>query len=202
MAIIFSDDWSSGSINATNWLDASGTWAVVAGEVRCSQAAQRHLKTTTSAHAAIADVLVTVRRASGVNFDAGPVARSSITGSSPTVGSCYLLDAFGTNTIELYRRVTNVNTILGSAITASHADGDLLGLRVTGTGAAVLVEALVNGVVVGSFSDTDAARITAAGQTGHWSFVASSFMDDFSVDDLSGGSVLRKNSLMRLGVGR
>lgn len=189
MTVIFSDDWSSGSINATNWTDESGTWGVVTGEVRCTQAAQRHLKTTTAAHAAIADVLVTVRRASATNFDGGPVARSNVTGSSPTVGSCYLLDAFDTNTIEVYRRVTNVNTLLTS-ITATHADGDLIGLRVTGTGASVLLEVLVNGVVVGSVSDSNAARITAAGQTGHWSFVASSFMDDFSVDDLASGDTL------------
>lgn len=202
MTVIFSDDWASGSINGTNWTDESGTWAVVAGEVRCSQAAQRHLKTTTAAHAAIADCRVTARRASAASFDAGVVARSSITGSTPSVGSGYILNVFGTQDIDLMRRVAGVNTSIATR-TSAHADGDTFALEVTGTGATVTLKIFINGVQIGAdVADSNAARITAAGQTGHWSFAANSFMDDFSVDDLAAASNLPRNISSLVAVSR
>jgi hypothetical protein len=187
MTVIFSDDFSAATFGSTNWSDESGTWATVTGEVRCSQAAQRQLKTTTTAHAAIADCRVTARRASGASFDAGLVVRSSITGSNPTTGNGYILNVFGTQDLELIRRVAGVNTTIDTR-TQAHADGDTFGLEVTGTGATVTLKIYINGVQVGAdVSDSNAARITAAGQTALWSFAANSFMDDFSVDDLSAG---------------
>lgn len=187
MAVIFSDTFDT-SINATNWTDESGQWAVVGAEVRCGQAAQRHLKTTTTAHAAIADCRVTARRASASGFDAGIVVRSNVTGSTPSTGNCYILNIFGTQDIEVIRRVAGVNTTIATR-TQAHADGDLFALEVTGTGATVTLKVFINGAQVGAnIDDTNAARITAAGQTGFWNFAINSFMDDFSVDNLVGGT--------------
>jgi hypothetical protein len=96
----------------------------------------------------------------------------------------YYLDVYNTNTIEVYRRVSGVDTIVDSR-TQSHAANDTYTLEASGTGATVTLKIYRNGVQVGAdISDGDPARITSAAQTGVIAWVAQSF-DDFLAEDLA-----------------
>lgn len=185
MTVIFSDDFAA-ALNTTNWQDeASPTvWSTGSGVLACSTNNFRVLETTTTAHAAIADVLVTVKRSSAT-FDGCVIARSSVSDATSTTGNCYFLNAFDTNTLQFFRRIGSVNTQVGSNVTATFANGDTFGLKVTGTGATVTLTAYVNGIQVGTIGDTSGPRIVVAGQTGVVGFNLNSRYDDFSVDDLA-----------------
>lgn len=187
MSVVFQDPFV-GTLSATNWLDEAtpAVWSIDTGELACSTNNFRILKTTGTAHAALVDVQVTARRASGTNFDGCVVARCTITDATSTTGSCYFLNIFGTNSVEFFRRVNSTNTQIGGTFTAAHADGDLFSLKVIGNGATIVLTAYINGVQVATVNDTSGPRITTGGQTGLVVFHNSTRFDDFSVDNTIG----------------
>lgn len=186
MTVIFLDDFA-GALNATNWLDeaAPPVWSTSGGEVTCSTANFRALKTTTSAHAAIADVQVKVKIAStAATFEGAVLARSNISGAISDTGNAYILHFFTSDDVRLLRRVNGVNNQIATR-TQAFADGDTFALRVTGVGATVTLKIIHNDVQLGAdVSDAAGSRIVAAGQTGLVVFGTGVFMDDFEVDDL------------------
>lgn len=185
MATLFSDAFAT--LSGTNWTQEQGTWSATSNQLRVTAVnAYREIRTTTSAHAAVANCKASItRRTSSASFDAGVIVRQS--GSGATT-SGYYLDAYSGNTVELFRRVAGVDTSLGSR-TTTLANGDVYTLEVSGTGATVTLKAYKNGVQLGAdFTDTNAARIVAAGQAGviAWANIIHDF-DDFLLEDLAGG---------------
>lgn len=185
MATLYTTDFSVDD-EATNWQageNGSGGTALVISGGQCTinaPSAPSIQRTTTSAHAATADMKVTVKRVSGSSWDAGPVARS--TASNTT----YYLDVYGSNNIDVYRRVAGADTLIGSR-NATHANGDTYALEVSGTGATVTFKVFRNGSQVGAnLTDTSGSRITAAGQAGLLSWTGAAMVfDDFLVEDLA-----------------
>lgn len=189
MAVIFSDNFSA-ALNATNWTDERGsTWSTSAGSVVRSLGAGvlSPLTTKVAAHAAIADCQVTFTRQSAT-CDGGPYVR--VTGA-PNSNGYYADIVAGSGTVNLYRRVSAVDTLVGTWST-TNASGDTYGLKVQGVGATVTLTFYKNGTAIGSpILDSNAARIVVAGQTGIFAWDALT-ADDFIVDDTASALVLEQ----------
>lgn len=202
MATLFSDDFAL-TLSATNYLDEAvgPVWSTTGGLLACSTNNLRVLKTTVLAHAAIADVKASCTRASGTNFDGCLVIRSTVSDATSTTGSCYFINWFDTNKIQVFRRVTNTNTQIGADITATHTNGSKLSFEATGVGATVTLKTYVDDVLVDTRTDTSGPRIVNAGQTGFFVFNNSSRFDNFLVEDVAaaggGKPALYYASLMR-----
>lgn len=198
MTTLFSDGFGA-TLSATNYDQGAGSsWSVpsggTAGFVRNNQQpAPAWLRTTTTAHAAVADCNVSVTRIAGTSFDAGPVARFTGSAGSET---CYYLDVENdAGTMTIYRRVSGADTQIVQATGQTLANGDVYKLQVSGTGATVTLKMFKNGSQVGSTgSDSSGSRITGAAQTGIlcWASGNQDF-DDFLVEDVaSGGTTTQK----------
>lgn len=201
MATIFSDDFNRANADITaeaNWDSANSTaWNIATNQLSAgSGGSLARLYTTTSAHAAIADCKVSITRRLGTNFDGGVSVRDD--GLGQTVMTGYFLDVYGTNNVDVYRRVVGVETLIGTA-NATHANGDKYTLEVSGTGATVTLKVYKNDTLQNTFSDTDATRITAAGRCGIITFHSGDLFDDFLVEDLAAAAA-SKNTLMLLGM--
>lgn len=72
----------------------------------------------------------------------------------------------GTGVGQLYRFAAGTPTAIGSTFTFDATTSPDVGLHVSGQGATVTVEAVVNGSVVRTYSDTAGGRITATGKPG------------------------------------
>jgi hypothetical protein len=193
VAVIFSDNFNranSDSLGA-NWTEnaALGTDVDIVGNVARAMShggSGAVIETTTNAHAAIADCRVTVRLVSTSCY-AGPIVRWN---QSTFDGYMAVLNVTGT--ITVYRIIGGTPTSLGTR-SVTRVTGETVGLEVSGTGATVTLKVFHNGAQQGAdISDTDAARITAAGRTGvDIVAIANGEVDDFEVDDLSvSGSVI------------
>lgn len=188
MSIIFSDDFGTGTEpNTTNWTETAGDIDLVSGKARGISRTNAPLGaiigTTTTAHAAIADVRVNVDQGT-TGSDSGPCARITNLDSTPTM---YVGNAFGSTFEVLRYNNSNTATSIGS-VGITMVGGAQAGIKVTGTGATVTIECYYNGVLVTTLTDTNAARITAAGQTGVVEYTvgndSAAEFDDFEVDDL------------------
>lgn len=190
MSVIYSNSFAVDDL-ATNWTVVTGTWAVTGGVLRLSAGATpRLIRTNSTAYASVADMRVTVKRVAGTTFDGGPTVRHQ-----SGADTCYYLDATGTNAVDVFRRVAGVDSATLGTRTVAHANGDTLGLEVSGTGATVTLKVYVNGVQQGAdILDTNAARIVAAGWGGLlvWSNASNYDFDDFSVDNLAAGTTLEQ----------
>ncbi len=186
MSTLFSDNFNradSAIVSAANWTEneaGGGAWAIASNQLSLSGGGSFNtIIATTSAHAAIADCRATIKRITGGGYDGGPCVRAVSNGSS-----MYYLDVYGTNTLEIYRRVASSDTLVNSRA-QTHGANDTFSLEVSGSGATVTLKILRNGVQVGAdISDGDAARITAAGQMGVISWATETF-DDFLAEDLA-----------------
>lgn len=186
MPSLFSDDFAAG-LSGTNWQNAvssaSRTFSASGGAVTPNGIAgdYTHLRTTTSAHAAVADAKVTCRRVSSSPWDGGPSVRGSGGSAATANDTCYYFDpAAGGGTADVYRRVAGTDSSLGS-VAISGAANDTYAIEVSGSGATVTVNVYQNGSLLGTFGDTNAARITAAGQCGMVAWALGTY-DDFSVE--------------------
>lgn len=72
----------------------------------------------------------------------------------------------GSGSVQLYRAVSDSFTTIGSTASFDPTTSPTVALHVSGTGATVTVEALVNGSVIRTYSDTNAQRITSIGKPG------------------------------------
>lgn len=190
MSIVFSDNFPT-SLDATNWTQQNGTWAWQAStQVRNTvRGTVGLLRTTTTAHAALADCLATVTQADGSGqADGGPLVRGTTGAGSGN--TCYYLDVDCVGgAAAVFRRVAGADTLVGSSDGIVEAANGACALSATGTGGTVTIKKYYKGVQVSSdISDTNAARIVAAGQTGilNWNTNNNNDCDydTFSVDDL------------------
>jgi hypothetical protein len=194
MAVLFSDNFNTGTEpNSTNWTEADGDWDVIgtATVQAVSGTTPTFLLTTASAHAATADVKVTVTQVDS-GGDGGPVARAVGTPGAPT---CYAVDVY-TGACEIYRHnASDTSTLLRTASITQAANG-VIALEVSGTGATVTLKQYYQGTQRGAdVNDGDANRLTTANRTGiyAWTVGASGDYDDFQVEDLvagGGGTIL------------
>lgn len=195
MTVIFSDDFNRASLGTTNWSDEAGVWSIDSSiQLASSSSSFRVLNTTTNAHGALADCKLTFTRRSAT-FDGAVVARSTISGATSGTGSCYVINPFNNNEVDIIRRVAGVNTSIGSITGITHANGDVIAVEVLGTGATVTFNVYKNGSLLGTVQDSSGLRIVTAGQTGFVVFTSSCRFDDYSVDDTSSGSVVNTNTL-------
>jgi hypothetical protein len=184
MTILYENDFST---DLADFDDEAGVWSIISGELACSTPNFRHLKTKTSAHAAVADCQVEAVRKSAT-FEGAVWLRSNISGAISDSGNGYGLNLNPPSTIELIRRVAGVSSVITTR-TATLANGDKWKLRAEGTGATVTLKIFLNDVQQGAdHLDTAGSRIVAAGQTGFITFSTSSRFDSFKVEDLASGS--------------
>jgi hypothetical protein len=186
MGIIYTDGFAT--ISTTFWtLNSPTDWSAVSGKARSINPITS-LITKAAAHAAIADVKVSYKRAlTGTNWDTGVLARTNSTG---TTG--YFLDPIGTgpsNTMDIWRidgpAMTNDVQIGTTTTGLTLNDGDIYALECTGTGATVTLKGYLNGALVcGPFTDSSGSRIVTPGQTGIINWNNTNDFDDFLVDDL------------------
>lgn len=179
MTVVFSDNFNrADNVDpGANWSEDAGTWAIVTNALN-GQAASSVVRTTTTAHSAIADMEVTVTQVDSA-FDGGPIARKAAAALTYYEIDCY------TGTIELWRYVAGAGTLVASD-TITLTAGSVIIFRVTGTGATVSFTVTYNGTgkLVGT-TDTNASRIVAAGFAGCKTYTTNDSFDDFSLDDLA-----------------
>ena len=184
MTVVFSDNFTRADevLDASaNWVEVSGTWAIVSNVLHNSDIAL--CSTTATAHTALADMKVTVTMVDAAS-DGGPVARKHTTAATVTM---YELDVYTSNS-DLYRYITGTATLVDNDAATLSANS-VMELQVTGTGATVSFVCSYNGTArhVG-ITDTNAARIVAAGYAGVHSYTTSDNWDNFSVDNTAGGA--------------
>lgn len=201
MSVLFSDPFTradSTSLGA-NWTEENSNsltsdWAILSNALRnVNNANPSFARTTTSAHAAVADVAVSVTQIANTVSDGGPAARcdtgTPISGGATDVQRQYSVDCYST-VIETYRYDAGTGTVLLRTATVTKLANAVVRLEVTGTGATVTLKQFYNGVQQGAdVSDGAATRVTAAGQTGitAWSNQATADWDDFLVEDFASG---------------
>jgi hypothetical protein len=202
MSTLFSDSFNradSGTVDATNWTEVvDSEWSISGNALVASATVSPPgmVRTTTTAHAAIADVRATAAIVSASVVDGGPIVRCD------SAGTTFYGAFYNGTAIEVYRVNGGTETQLFTRTTAL-AQNDRLGLAVSGTGATVTLSVYRNGTQVGaSGTDTSGSRITAAGQCGLWAYGSPAF-DDFVVDDdlfVASGTLLRRNPGMTGGM--
>jgi hypothetical protein len=213
-AAVFTDDFNradSDTVSATNWgaeISGGGTGAdldILTNQLRGVSKGSGSfalIGTTTTAHAAIADCYSQITQVQS-GGDGAAMVRLTEYDATPTM---YVCNVFS-NTIETlrYNNSSSSTSLQSSAVTS--ANNGVIKLQVTGSGATVTLKAYYQGSQVGAdISDTNASRITAAGQTGVviYTIGADGDYDDFSVDDLTGGATTAVvvRALMTMGMGR
>lgn len=182
MTVVFTDSFT-GTLSATNYTDEAVQWSTSGGELLCGTSSFRVCQTTLAAHPALADCRLTFTRRSAT-FDGGVTARGNISGPTSGVGSCYVINPFGTQ-VDVIRRITGVNTSVPGGLTGlTYANGDIFAVDVKTTGATVTFDCFINTIFVGTVTDNSGLRLLAAGQKGFVVFNSACRFDDFIVDDL------------------
>jgi hypothetical protein len=196
MAVLFSDNFNTGTEpNTTNWTE-NGTWSLTGGAARCTAATTPGvLLTTASAHTATADVKVSCAQVATGSSDGGPCARWTGNGASSTG---YAADAYG-SVIEIYRHnASAAGTLIGSGAAITRSAGSVVAIEVSGTGATVTLKSYYGGTLRETASDTAANRLTTADRTGIYNWFPSSTTaadyDDFQAEDLAAGGRTTKNT--------
>lgn len=191
---LFADDFNRADnavVDTVNWqeLPAAGNWAIVSNKARCTNSGNlTTMLATTAAHAAVADVRVTVEHAT-TDKDGGPVARWPASGAGGT-SLGYAADAFS-DRVELFRyNNSSVGTLLGSGIDVTLVNNGAVGLELTGSDP-VVVKSYYQGIVKESVNDTSGSKITTANRTGIHDWSGSGITadyDNYNVEDLTGQS--------------
>lgn len=182
MATLFTDAF--GSLNTTNWSVEFGTCGITLGKLNFngSGAAFNWLQTKVAAHAALLDGSATVGPSQG-GYDGGPMLRVSGSTTSPT---CYYLDVIeGSTTCSIYRRVAGSDTLVSNVtLGVAATTANVFKFEATGSGGTVTFKVYQDGVQQDSNkTDTNGARIVAAGRTGLCSWNATTRFDNYAVDD-------------------
>ena len=192
MATLFSDNFNRANSDnlGANWTEVEGPWEILANRLRDGLSnGDDNVRTTTTAHAAVADVKVSVLLVSA-NDKNGPCARYSTTADTH-----YLGFNGDPNSVDLYKKVSGTYTLL-QAYTPTTSANATVRLECQGTTQRLFyngVELTPNG------TDTD---ITAAGQTGLLCQNINVNHDDFLVEDFAaaGGGGTRRPRLTLLGL--
>jgi hypothetical protein len=200
-SVIATDDFNaygSSAVPSANWTDLDG---VVAGQVWVIPAggsvAQRYssfsmLRRSAGTYSADQYAKAAVVGFSGsASSDAVGVAlRCSADAAPNDDGYGFVLDD-SDQSFKIIRRVNGTNTTLASTAATGFAAGHTIEGEATGTGASVDLTLLSQGVIKLTFSDTDGARITAAGRPG---VIANKSAGTLSLDDWEGGDIVAGSS--------
>lgn len=187
-------NWDADNSGFTDWDVDTAT-----AEAQGAQTGGNWIRTTTSAHAATADVKVSLTH-SGSAPDCGVIARCTSVLSGSTQNTGYAL--FASTSLTLIRVNANGSEdTIGSGVSITAGAGKVIALEVSGTGATVSLKTYYDGVLKETLSDTantapNAIRLTSAGRTGmlNWKALGTnSRMSRFVVEDLvvgGGGPVI------------
>lgn len=191
MSVIFSDTFDA-VLDGTNWVQQNNTWAWQSGGVvRCTatSASPHLLRTTTSAHAAIANCRATLTQKNGAGgADSGVMVRDSTAAGASNTCYYHLLVA-ASNTSSIFRRNAGTDTLVGASDTIVSVANGVVAIEASGTGATVTLKKFYQGVqVLGDLSDTSGSRIVSTGQCGVFNWNngnnTNTDFDNFIVDDL------------------
>lgn len=144
----FTDTFPGASLNAA-WTQKAGIWTVALGAVTPSGLGLRRLFYNVGDAGADGDFTVTVRTFTGAGNVGGVFARWADDGASAYSGYAAVYDE-NSSSIRVLRYDSGTPTLLEDT-SESAADGDTIGLRLTGTN----IRALLNGTPIGTGS-TDA----------------------------------------------
>ncbi len=112
----------------------------------------------------------------------GVIVREITNGASH---NCYILDVTSDSTYDVIRNVAGTWTKLVDGGAIGDATGLIVRLEVSGVGATVTLRVYLAGVQVGTdISDTNAARLVAAGAPGIYSYGNHMILDDWAGGDL------------------
>ena len=130
--------------------------------------------------------LGTVPTGSGADY--GVSGRYSGTGATAAAYRLSIVHATG---VWQAKAISNGSTQrnVGATVTQAVTAADQFGWRITGTGATVTIELYLNGALLATRTDTDAARIVTAGRIGLYSYNGSGGTGG-ALDDLGGGEVV------------
>jgi hypothetical protein len=186
MAIVFSDNFNrpdSTNLGA-NWTELNGDSSIAGNQLTLPSFSSGNpisVRTTTTAHAALANCKVTITQVEAGSADGGPVAR--LIGAN----KMYAVDTY-TGRCEIYRHdLSPTGTLLGSGANITQVAGSVISIETSGQGPSVSVKSYYQGSLIESINDNSSNRILNAGQTGvyNWAPAGSSDYDNFSVDNLA-----------------
>lgn len=186
MTVLHADDFNradSPTVDALKYTGSSIGDFSVAGNRLHAVSSSTFIVTTANAHAAFVDGKVSITILNNTTLDAGPMIRATSDGSQG-----YFADYLAaTSIMNVWRRIANSDTQVGPDLTSfSLTIGDKFTIEASGTGTTVTLKVYVNDVIVWTFGDTDAARLTAAGFAGLAHFLPNGVdYDNLLVEDLT-----------------
>lgn len=192
MAVLFTDDFNRADNDSlgSNWTDPGGGLGdidILSNRARfvAINTAPLFVATAVAAHAATADVKVTVTHVA-TGSDGGPMVRNQ-SGSGGGAFTGYVCDVFG-SVCEIQRHdASATGTLLRTASITMVANG-VIALEAEGTAGTVSLKQYYNGVQQGAtHDDSSGNRITTAGRSGiyAWNSGANGDYDDFLVETLA-----------------
>lgn len=178
MAVLFTDNFNRANAAdlGSNWQNADANWDLDTNTAEAQGNTDgMFVRTATAAHADTADVKVTATQGTTA-ADGGPLARCTAVGASPTA---YVCDSYATDLVEIYRHnASPTGTLLRTATVTRVANG-VIALEVSGTGATVTLKQYYQGTQRGAdVNDTAANRLTTAGRTGLFNWIATAGVED------------------------
>ena len=183
MTITASDDFNRANDPTgwgSNWSEDAGSGEILTNRGRGTSGGTI-MRAVGAFHAALADCEVSVTHVTGSGFDGGPIARKT-DGATLTY---YEADAYAGN-IDIYRVVGGGAPVqIGASGAITLTANSVIKLKVTGTGATVTLIATYAGTEEVNTTDTNASRITAAGQGGTKNYSANADFDNWQIDDLA-----------------
>lgn len=197
MSTLFSDTYTGVDTTnmGANYTESSGDTQIVSNRARLSANNPGIIRTTTTAHAAVANVRVSVTMIlANTTVDGGPCSRV-VNGAPPLATNMYAAEAWTSGAqgkLDLGRWDAGVFVVLVST-NITIAANVVVALEVTGTVAgAVLLTGYYGGVLTGTVTDTSVGNsIIVAQQTAihNWAVAGtSSDYDNFLVEDVAVGA--------------
>lgn len=196
MSALFSDDFNRANTSVTtpNYgeykTDQTGTfdgWSIVSNAIQSITigTGSATIVTTTTAHAAIADVEVAIDQVGLQQSDGGPCARVIQPGT--TSWAMYGIDAEanGTGNFIIYRFTWAAGwVVIASVAMPTKTAPGTIKLRVEGSGATVTLTGYYNGAMIIQTTDTAGNRVTGAAQAGVFSWTISTTNNSNAYDNL------------------
>lgn len=175
---------NAGTLGATWNSDTDSNWDL-SGNAAVGQDVGGLVTTTTSAHAATADVKVTVTQV-GSSGDGGVAARITAASAASRTGYATYVSASG---INCYRHNSGVDTLLIAGAAITQVANGVIAMQIVGSALEIWYQGVSKGTA------TDGSPLSTAGRTGMvtWSGIGTnSTYDDFQVDDMTpaGGGVV------------
>lgn len=155
------------------WIAHSGVWGIVNNKAHLSNAATQAIASLSSGTSDV-DIQITLSNLSG-GQDIGLVGRVADDNN-------YILGAIGASDWKIYKKVSGSYTQVGSTVSGTPVNGDVVVLSLSGTSVALKVNGVTK--ITGTVSELSTNTKHGIRSNG---YTPESF-DDFSITDLGGGS--------------